>query len=298
MASFDADWDIVYAPEDDMDKVRTVGVEFECSITNEDCPLYSCDYEDDYDDRDYVESWLEKEYGLYIPGIGIDGSGYEFVTEPESFTLYEQGGSDRFKTFVKFLKENGEPRTPDGTHIHIGKLSTDNDLHFKHLKWLTANYSLQMNKIFGRVSNWCATQSQLFFHDRCHQRMEQQIDHILIPKDYKKITDIPYNNKGGMIINRTHTYEFRGGKGTNDLEEVLAWIEMVHNFVELAKKSKDTIENTPFSELVKGKYLEEYIKKIQSNPNREFIDEEFTQTIAKNNYIQAVTVPSSYSVIL
>lgn len=297
MASFDADWDIQYDKEDDQEKVRTVGVEFECTITNNDCPLYDLCSEDYYEDSDAsydFDHYTKEHYNIYIPGVGSDGSEYEFVTEPDSMTFYNKGGSERFQNFVRFLKENGEPKSADGTHIHISKLLDEPQEVFTKLKWLVSNYGLQLQKIFGRVSSWAQTPAQIWFFEnfeRC--KAAPEMEHVLIPKNYKKIIEKPYGNKQGMVINRQHTYEFRGGKGSNDIEEVLAWIQVAHNFVELATKTIEEIDTTPFSTLVEGEYIQKYLSKIQENPNRQFIAEELDQTIKSNTFIQAVTVPSS-----
>lgn len=313
MASFQRNWEIEYDPEDNKDKTRTIGVEFECTISNEACPLYYADdyeedpydYDPDYDDEENHERSIEfrdyimEKYNLSIPGVGRDGSGFEFVTEPDSISLYKKGGSNRFKNFVKFLTENGTPHEADGTHLHISKLDSDPEVTYKHLKWITSNFGLQMQKIFGRVSSWAMTAAQIrYWQDFCNCTANQEIECILMPKEYQKTIEKKNGNKEGMVINRTHTYEFRGGKGSNDIDEVLAWIEMAHNMVNLATKTLKTIENTPFSHIVTGEHIEKYLKKIQENPNRAFSQEELDQTIATNKFIQILSIPSNRGRIL
>lgn len=304
MASFDIEWDIRYKDTDDPDKVRTVGVEFECTITNPACPSpepYDEDYdsyEAFYDINSDFDSYTETKYGFKVAGAGKDGSEYEFVSNPDSIKFYNEGGSERFKALMKFLKENGEPTRFDGTHIHISKLDTDNNAIYQHMKWITANFGTQIQKIFGRVSSWALTPAQEVYNQLYARSSESELIKILLPKDYKKIVDISVSNKGGIVINRSQTYEFRGGKGSNDINEVLAWIQLVRNITELANKSIDTINKTQFKQLIKGKYINKYMKKLQNNPMRAFSKEEIEQTINSNKLIQTTNIPPSEKGIL
>lgn len=305
MASFEkADWKPMYLPTDDIKKVRLAGIEFEAKIkpiaevpekyqflTEEkmdelrvgydmDCEEYD-EYDEEYcgiSRAEYMENELN-ELGIEFGGIGYDGGGKEIVTMPDSFNIYEQGGSERLKKILEMLEQATKADKASGTHIHISKLDSDVKTTWQNLYWFCMCFGPQLQKIFGRITHWARTP---------------------LPKDYfssnngmEKVFEAPKKqpeknsvySKGSIIVDKGNRYEFRGPKATHDLDEVLAWVELCHNIVDVC--ARGYIQDVPFSDVLRGKYIRAYVNKIgKNNSERKITPAERAMRISEIGYVK------------
>lgn len=290
MASFDSEvFDLQYKDEDNVQKVRTVGLELEVVVTNINSPMHRSnviDRESNYDDDDYDEDndYYDDGYttdklqdafdesNTQFAAVGVDGSDIELVTHPDSMTFYKEGGSKRFKECMKYLKQNcagGEEAPNSGTHVNIGKLENDDENYIMdNAYWICMNFAIQLQKIAGRVTHWAR------FENYQNGTKTAYIPAIQIPNTNKTASVINMQkadtigtsdkrtNKSKILVNKSHTYEFRLFKATTDINETLAWIELCHNIIEIAAGKIPTKE-VKFIDLIKGEYIYKYIKKLK-----------------------------------
>lgn len=290
MASFggkDKDWKAEYLDSDDKSRVRLVGVEFEGKVKAqnripENYKFFNDKYTEKYisektgidrsnympekfdkfqeESRKFVEGKLA-ELKIGYGGWGYDGGGKEIVSLPDSFTKFEKGGSERFINLVNLVNGAMSPDEQSGTHIHISKLESDVKTTYENIYWFCMAFAPQIQKVFGRISHWAKTPLPPDFFEKYGETNKKLYE---VPKIRPEVRNV--YNKGSMVVNRGDRYEFRGPKATNDLEEVLAWIEFCHNIVEVC--AKGYIQEVPFADVLRGKYIRKYINKI-SKENKE-----------------------------
>lgn len=304
MATFsNTKWNPEYLPTDDKEKVRLVGIEFEGRVKNisevpEEYQFLTDEYMDDkkvgYPDgqctlkgyktanRDkFMTKELEK-LGIEVGGVGYDGGGKEIVTMPDSINLYHEGGSERLKKLVEVLKASTEADKDSGTHVNVSKLSSDVKTTWNNVYWFCMCFGPQIQKIFGRRSHWA---------------------NIPLPKDYfysnrdstnkvfeapkKQPTQTPCQSKGTIVVDKVNRYEFRGPKASHDLEEILAWAEFCSNVVDIC--ANGYIQDIPFSDALKGKYIRAYANKIgKNNPERKLTPAERAMRISEIGYVKII----------
>lgn len=311
MASFSIQrFDPVYKDDEDKEKTRTIGLELECSIINPDCPEPDFDdytEDDDYDSEytdpeDEINDWINMRYTTTFPGIGQDGSGHEFVTNPESISYFLEGGSEDFKKKIQFLRENTRTYPADGTHIHVSVLpGEDKEYLAKKAAYITGVFAVPMQKIFGRISRWAAPSSENYFERKFRPDFdprERTLHKILVPKNRDQIQRAEYGTKHAMISIKPKTIEFRAGKGSHAIAELLAWIQTAHNIVEIATKKEEEIDNVKLKEILTGEYIEKYLHYIQNNPRRVITEEELEECPNTIPMIQIVAGPREQTIIL
>ena len=303
MASFgNTVWEPEYLSTDDKDKTRLVGIEFETAIKPmseiqekyqfiSDMYLaqegigeyYSEEYdetEEDYDEKaEFIKDNMN-ELGLVCGGVGFDGGGREIVTMPDSYNLYLQGGSKRLKELVDFLTKVGIPDRASGTHINISKLESDVNSTWRNLYWFTMCFGPQLQKIFGRITHWARTPlPQNYFTANGNS------NEILFEAPKKQPKQTGVYAKGTIIVDKGDRYEFRGPKASNDIDEILAWVELCHNIVEVC--ARGYIQNVPFADVLNGKYIRKYLNKIgKENPERKISPAERAMRIAEIGYVK------------
>lgn len=236
MKAFPRDIDVVTLKE------RHIGVENELSVNN-----YQQNVSKELHDK-------LNEKGLLQPSIGFDGGGREFRTNPISVKsiLKQKRGRKYLTQYYTYLKEGTTPIASGGTHIHISILDKDHEYMESNAVALATVFYEQFQKIAGRRSDWAykiqgvTTIQQL----RAYCDKHRSVDRNRV-----------YYMKGSMLAPTGHkTLEFRGGRGTNDSSEVLAWIEFLNNVVRVANKGD--INGVTFKELLKGTLIEEYVAKL------------------------------------
>lgn len=301
MASFaDTAWETEYAGEEDKEKTRLVGIEFEARIkpyneikekefeflseewlNDEGIGNYESDYDDgeeiDYDIRsEWIWDELENK-GIKVGGVGYDGGGKEFVTHPDSITLFKNGGSERFKKIVDMLKEYTEADTCSGTHINISKLESDHENTKSNLYWMSMVFGAQFQKIFGRRSHW----ARIPLPVNHFSTLDNEAKVFRAPIRRPSIKGMCLDPKGTIIVEKEGRWEFRGPKATHDINEVLAWIEFCNNVLEAC--SQKSITNVKFEDLLRGNYIEAYAMRLRDERAITYSDREML--IGKAGYV-------------
>lgn len=275
MATFSNDiFTIEYDKDDKKEKTRTVGLELEVKVTDRLSPFHK----DNRYERD-KDGWLNsipaekvlkqsKELEGIIAGAGQDGTDLEFVTHPDSITLYNKGGSERLKKAMKFLKKHtkgGKDAPNSGTHVNIGFYEGEDTEHtMDNAYWLVMNYATQLQKLAGRVTHWARF---INYSNINTFHMDSDIDmlNIVHTKKPDAQRSAPKNHiKEQCLVLKKHTFEFRIFKSTTELQEVLAWVQLCYNLIELASGGKE-LKDITFKDLVKGKYISKYTASLKGN---------------------------------
>lgn len=190
-----------------------------------------------------------------LQSVGFDGGGREFRTNPISIkSLYQVRGKKYLTEYFESLQPETDVVSTGGTHIHISILNDDHPNMESNATALAMTFYEQFQKIAGRKTHWARR-----FGNGAYRTLDEVKTCI---QRYKNNTDDrTYCLKGSILGPTRHqTLEFRGPKGSNDPEEVLAWIEFLEAVVRAA--NRECIDGIQFKDLVKGERIAEYIKKL------------------------------------
>jgi len=187
-----------------------------------------------------------------LQDIGFDGGGREFRTNPISIRSLKQVRGFKYMTeYYVGLKNNTRVLTSGGTHIHISILNSDHPNMEANATAMAAAFYEQFQKIAGRQTDW-AWQTR--------QRTIAEVKEYLANRKSKE--GRVYHTKGSMLNPTRHqTLEFRGPKGSNDGEEILAWIEFLDNVVKAC--NRESIEGMTFKRLLRGKRISAYASSLK-----------------------------------
>lgn len=219
---------------------RHIGVESELGIKGR----------DRYEDISYITEECSK-HGL-LHSVGFDGGGREFRTNPISIKSLNQVRGFKYITeYYGMLKDNTTVLTTGGTHIHISILKDDHKNMESNATAMAIAFYKQFQKIAGRQSNWA------------YRRRETTLKRVKELLAYERMDNIRVYNLKGSMLNPTYhqTLEFRGGKGSNNCEEILAWIEFLNNVIKACNRK--SVEGVPFKQLLKGKRIEAYLNSLK-----------------------------------
>lgn len=217
---------------------RHIGVESELRVGRNGCDI-----------PDGLERALKKR-GLF-QDVGYDGGGREFRTNPISIkSLKQVRGSKYLREYYTLLQPHTRIIPSGGTHIHISILDSDRPEMEAHATALGVAFYEQFQKVAGRKTGWaskfnCNSVEDIrgYLDDRCESGRT-------------------YGCKGSMLNPTYHkTLEFRGPKGSNDPEEILAWTEFLENVVKRANRK--SIKGVKFADLIKGERIEAYISNLK-----------------------------------
>lgn len=201
-----------------------------------------------------IEAELDKR-GL-LHSIGWDGGGREFRTNPIAVhTLKQVRGFRYFTEYYGVLKKNTAVIETGGTHIHISILNDDHKNLEANVTAMGVAFYTQFQKIAGRKSSWASR--------RNFSTLKQVQDEISCIQAFNRDKKNRLcGMKGGMIAPTYHqTFEFRGPKGSNDSEEILAWVEFLNNIVTVC--NRESIEGIPFKRLLRTKRVSAYVKSLE-----------------------------------
>lgn len=207
--------------------------------------------------REDLPSGLEEKLnknGL-LQSIGYDGGGREFRTNPISVKslLKQVKGRRYFSGYYMELSHHTTVLSSGGTHVHISILDSDHENMEANAVALATAFYDQFQKIAGRKTSWAYNLSR-----------ETNIRTFEDIKEYVNGSsrgDRTYYMKGSMLGPTKHkTLEFRGPKGSNNPEEILAWIDFVNTVVKVA--NRPSVNGVKFGDLIKGSYITEYVKKF------------------------------------
>lgn len=237
---------------------RHIGVESELGIRNR-----------SRFDHDYIAD-IEKEcskQGL-LQSVGYDGGGREFRTNPIAVHSLKQVRGFRYLTeYYGVLKDNTTVLATGGTHIHISILNTDHANMESNATAMAIAFYKQFQKISGRETTW-ARRGQGSTIAEVRDNMIYHSSSLRGPGGRA------YDMKGSMLNPTRHqTLEFRGGRGSNDCQEILAWIEFIDNVVKVC--NRESIEGIKFKRLLRGKRISAYVKSLKGR--RELTNKELEQ---------------------
>lgn len=215
--------------------IRHIGVESELGIKGR----------NRYDDITAIEKECSKR-GL-LQSVGFDGGGREFRTNPISVrSLNQVRGFKYLKEYYGVLKDNTVVLSSGGTHVHISILNSDHENMESNATAMAIAFYKQFQKISGRKSNWA------------HRRNESTVEEVRDRLSNHTFEGRIYNMKGSMLNPTRHqTLEFRGGKGSNDSDEIFAWIEFLNNVTKLCNRK--SVEGVQFKQLLKGERISAYV---------------------------------------
>lgn len=310
MASFgNTVWEPEYSDQDNKEKVRLIGIEFEAKIkdlskwpddefkflnekwlqTNKNEFYKETDDYLQYDIKKhkYVDEKLT-ENGIQIGGWGYDGGGKEFVTMPDSYTLFEQGGSERLQKLVAMLDKYTIADKDSGTHFHVSKLPGDTLKTWENIWWFCMCFGPQLQKLFGRVTGWAPVP----LPPNYFQANKNYNEYLFQAPQKRPGAPKPLNSKHQMVNDRENRYEFRAPKASHNLEEILAWAELCNNIVNLC--ANGYIKDMPFQEILKGKHIRKYAHDLDKNPERALSSEERGKRISDIGYVYVNMTPTVF----
>lgn len=237
-------------------KERHIGVESELGVKG--CERYSENLPDD------LESKLS-EKGL-LQNIGHDGGGREFRTNPISVKslLKQVRGRKYFEGYYMELKHHTTVLGSGGTHVHISILDSDHENMEANAVALATAFYQQFQKIAGRKSSWAFKMEVKTF-----EQVKEQLGR-------SRRSNRVYEMKGSILGPTYHkTLEFRGPKGSNNSEEILAWIDFLNGVVKVANRK--SVNGVKFADLIKGSCISEYVKTLTGT--RKFTKHELNKTL-------------------
>lgn len=187
-----------------------------------------------------------------LQSIGYDGGGREFRTNPISVRSLNQIRGHKYLTeYYGVLKENTKVLSSGGTHIHISILNSDHENMESNATAMAIAFYKQFQKIAGRRSSWAWREK--------YTTIGEVRDSLNDRKSGERRT---YSMKGSMLNPTWHqTLEFRGGRGSNDCQEILAWVEFLNNITKLCNRK--SVEGVQFKELLKGDRISAYVESLK-----------------------------------
>jgi hypothetical protein len=206
-------------------------------------------------DLPYKADILLSKRGL-LNSIGHDGGGREFRTNPISIkSLKQVRGYKYLSEYYDILKKHTKVIGTGGTHIHISILDKDHENMESNATAIGIAFYKQFQKISGRKTSWA-------YRLGCNS-----IESVRSELRSNRYTHLEYANRrvyGRMssMLNPTghQTLEFRGPKGSNTKEEVLAWVEFLENIVKVSNRR--SVEGVQFKKLLEGPHISAYVKKL------------------------------------
>lgn len=209
------------------------------------------------------------ERGL-LQNVGYDGGGREFRTNPISIkSLYQVRGKRYLMEYFNTLKQNTVPINSGGTHIHISILNKDHENMESNAVALGMAFFHQFQKIAGRETHWAGKfgSSEL----TTIERVREYINEARTSENERV-----YYLRGSILNPTGHqTLEFRGPKGSNDAEEILAWVDFLEAVVKTANRK--SVSGIKFSDLLKGERISAYVKKLDGH--RKLTKDELSQKL-------------------
>lgn len=230
-----------YPREADCGKVRHFGFENELAIGA-------------YSDAELSGEGRDAIYDTRIlESIGFDGGGREFRTIPiATRTLKQVRGCRYVRQYYAVLKKEARVHSSGGTHIHISILDTDHESMEANAIALATAFFPQFQKIAGRKSHWAERPPR--------SNITAIRTHI---KECNRYYGARKVGRSYHILTATshQTLEFRGPKGSNDADEMLAWAEFLENVVKVANRK--SVHGVRFEQLLKGERIGEYARKLR-----------------------------------
>jgi len=237
-------------------KERHVGIESELFVLNG-VPQEGCSCGCESAISQVIPEEVDKELkkrGL-LQNIGYDGGGREFRTNPISIKsiLKQKRGLAYLTAYYAVLKANTKVVEAGGTHIHISVLDSDHENLEINAYAMAAAFYEQFQKVAGRKTHWAYRPGFGETIDDCRTYCNARKD-----RSGRRM----YSMKGAILAPTYHkTLEFRGPVGSNDITDILAWVEFLNNVVTAV--NREDINGITFKSLLEGKYISEYVKGLK-----------------------------------
>jgi hypothetical protein len=188
-----------------------------------------------------------------LQSCGYDGGGREFRTNPISARSLKQVRGFKYLTeYYGILADNTTVLTSGGTHIHISILNSDHANLEGNVVAMAIAFHEQLQKISGRRNSWAS------------RRMETTLQQVRneVGLNKRRANGRAFRMGKYMLCPTYHqTFEFRGPKGSNDSEEILAWVEFLDNIVKACNRK--SIEGVQFKQLLKGERISKYVDSLE-----------------------------------
>lgn len=211
-----------------------------------------------------------------------DCGAIEFVTKPILLSSLKWGnGKNQLDNYYKTIQKIAKVSRLNGSHIHISLLDTDRKDIVARVLFLQSIFYEQLQKVAGRKTTWAKSPGAMnmeIARDReenmCLGRMS-----ACGKGGVRRGRGTPSYLRGYYMITPTNknTLEFRGPKGTVKTEEMLAWIELLHNIVKEANRPE--LSSLSFKDLLKGKNISRYVAGLPKY--RQLTEEQLNQTLTE-----------------
>ena len=231
--------------EADLKAVRHIGIESELLVTTGEYQRVTKETQNKINKRGILQD------------IGMDGGGREFRTNPISVkSLSQVRGAKYLKEYFDMLKEMTNVIETGGTHLHISVLDSDHPNMEANATALGMAFFEQFQKISGRETHWADNFGEHLYEDI------KTIEHVAAYIQRNKCGGRrAFYCKGSMIGPTSHqTLEFRGPKGSNDADEILAWAQFVENVAKVS--NRESVHGVEFQELLEGERISAYVDKL------------------------------------
>ena len=211
-----------------------------------------------------------------------DCGAIEFVTKPILLSSLKWGnGKNQLDNYYKTIQKIAKVSKHNGSHIHISLLDTDRKDIVARVLFIQSIFYKQLQKVAGREASW-AQSPRTTDMELAREREEYMCMDRAPIYDKKGVTRAgkrPKYTRSYYMITPTNknTLEFRGPKGTVKTEEMLAWIELLHNIVKEANRPE--LFSLSFKDLLKGKNISQYVASLPKY--RQLTEEQLNQTLTE-----------------
>ena len=211
-----------------------------------------------------------------------DCGAIEFVTKPILLSSLKWGnGKNQLGNYYKTIQKIAKVSRLNGSHIHISLLDTDRKDIVARVLFLQSIFYKQLQKVAGRKTTWARSPGVMNM-EIARKREEIMCLSAMPVYDKKGVTRggrRPNYMRSYYMITPTNknTLEFRGPKGTVKTEEMLAWIELLHNIVKEANRPE--LFSLSFKDLLKGKNISQYVASLPKY--RQLTEEQLNQKLTE-----------------
>ena len=212
----------------------------------------------------------------------MDCGAIEFVTKPILLSSLKWGnGRNQLDNYYKTIQKIAKVSSRNGSHIHISLLDTDRKDIVARVLFLQSIFYEQLQKVAGREATWAQSPRTMNMKIACEREEMMCIGRAPVynKKGVTRAGMRPKYTRSYYMITPTNknTLEFRGPKGTVKTEEMLAWIELLHNIVKEANRPE--LFSLSFKDLLKGKNISQYVASLPKY--RQLTEEQLNQTLTE-----------------
>ena len=196
----------------------------------------------------------------------LNDSGFEIISQPQSYN-YIMKNKDKIKQVFEKLVNLGyisHNSNNCGLHFHFTR-PKNSDYTINRIWLILETFKNEIQKITRRNgdAHWCK-----WLSDNTYNKIKAlSSDYIKDHKDGDRYKALNNTNE--------NTIEFRIFKGTLNFETFFADLQLLNNIYKLAKSNKDLCLIT-WDELIKGEFINKYIKEKNITSNKIIKDYKLT----------------------